>query len=60
MREFAARAKEDAKLAPDIYAKVRARQETMKKLTMERFKMLESGRKQAAAAEPPSPSMGGQ
>ena len=42
--------------APELYAKLRARQEAVKKVTMERYKMLESGQSgRPAAAAPPSP-----
>ena len=52
---FVAKAKKDGRQAPEIYAKVRARQESVKKETVKRFKILES--KQAAAKGPPSPIM---
>jgi hypothetical protein len=55
LRDFATKAKEDAKQAPEVYAKLRTRQEAVKKVTMERFKILDSEGNRVGAKGPPSP-----
>jgi hypothetical protein len=57
LRVFAAKARAEAERTPEIYAKLKARQESLKAVTMARFKRLQSGERNARRDGPPSPAI---